>query len=142
MSTTKLANAQPELQSVRETLEAWQPGQDLEHFKSFLLARLDVIAAPAIYDAVKKTLTCPHCGFEGIIGGEAQEGEHSSEPFRYLEDIVNHRDVEGIDENGALRIDSFYESGEGYDDGDNLRLECRKCLAECALPAGLEIEFE
>ena len=79
-------------------------------------------------------IRCPECG--GI------------EAFRYIEDIVNHRNVEGFNEHGVLRVSGRYETGEGYDDGTNPRLECRNndqtgrfCGHEFPIPEGIEIDF-
>jgi hypothetical protein len=58
-------------------------------------------------------LRCPKCGNDVSQGGE----------IRYVETIANYRHVKGV-EGGQLRIDSFYETGEGYDDGTNPRFEC------------------
>jgi hypothetical protein len=57
-------------------------------------------------------IVCPHCG--------------GTTKFRYLEDIVCHRDVIGFDDDGIFHIEGLSESGEGYDDGSNARLECRE----------------
>lgn len=62
-------------------------------------------------------IRCPKCG--------------GTEAFRYLEDIVNHRNVVGFNEHGVLRIDGCYETGEGYDDGEHRRLECRNTETQC-----------
>ena len=72
------------------------------------------------------TLQCPHC--------------HDEADFRYLEDIVCHREVSGL-EGGVLKIEGFYETGEGYDDGIHPRLECRSCFGECEIPDGIELDF-
>jgi hypothetical protein len=69
-------------------------------------------------------LVCPQCGGEEIA---------------YVEDIGNWRRVRAL--NGStLVIDGLY-STEGYDDGDNPRLQCRDCVHEWALPADVEMEF-
>lgn len=60
--------------------------------------------------------------------------------FRYLEDIVCYRDGLVI-EDGKLRVASFYESGEGYDDGMHPRLECQECFEQYDIPEGLELDF-
>lgn len=96
-------------------------------------------------------LTCPKCG--------------GTETFRYLEDIVSHRTVTGFDKHGILRIDGFYRTGEGYDDGHDPRLEChnevldcrsrthhktsqhtqlcyRECCHEFPIPDGIEYDFD
>ena len=81
-------------------------------------------------------LVCPSCRYDG--GSEPAHG--GPEPFRYLEDIVCHRAVAAVASEGvalAIWIDGsrVYETGEGYDQGSNARLECRNCLAEFPLPA-------
>jgi hypothetical protein len=92
-------------------------------------------ALPEVIVTEDGQLKCPGCG---AVGGE----------WRYLEDIVNHRDVRGL-EDGVLWIHGFYSSGEGYDDGHNGRLEChaedeqgRSCLCECKIPDGMEVDFD
>lgn len=91
--------------------------------------------------AVAITITCPQCGGTG--------------PYRYLEDIVNHREVSRVMQVGRakiLMVDGFYETGEGYDDGTNPRLECRndvvtpsghtgECLHEFPIPDDFEVDF-
>jgi len=73
-------------------------------------------------------LFCPNCKKPGS--------------FRYIEDIQNHRTVGTVNRSTkTLFIEGFYESGEGYDDGEDGRLECRNCYAECDLPAGYDVEF-
>lgn len=71
-------------------------------------------------------LTCPYCQSKG--------------PFRYLEDIVCFREVAGT-KDGTIMIHGLYQSGEGYDDGENPRLECRECLGEFAIPGDFETDF-
>jgi len=82
----------------------------------------------------KIEIRCPKCG--------------GTEAFRYIEDIVNHREVLGFTEHGMLRVSGFYETGEGYDYGTNPRLECgnddkdgRPCGHEFPLPPDVEIDF-
>lgn len=93
----------------------------------------------------KVEIRCPRCG--------------GTEMFWYIEDIVNHRDVEGFNEHGVLQIGGFYETGDGYDDGTNPRLECRNdvlfcqethqhkylCYSNCGhefpIPDGIKIDF-
>jgi hypothetical protein len=72
-------------------------------------------------------------------------------PFRYVEPIFCWRDVEGVDPDGTLRINAFYRTGEGYDDGDdeNAYLECHfcldergpECMATFPVPADVVIEW-
>jgi hypothetical protein len=73
------------------------------------------------------TLECPVCHDEDY-------------EFRYLEDIVCHREVSGIF-GKTLNIHGHYETGEGYDDGKHPRLECRACFNEFELPEGYELDF-
>jgi hypothetical protein len=86
-------------------------------------------------------LICPHCGHNGKRGTGKKAGSHQGSGFRYLEDIVNHRHVGEI-EDGILKIDSYYETGDGYDDGEDARILCYNCLEEFSLPKDLEIDFE
>lgn len=70
----------------------------------------------------KDAITCPACGATG--------------PFLYLEDIVCFRKVIGaqVDEEGEpfVLVHGLYETGEGFDEGTNPRLLCKKedCLHE------------
>jgi hypothetical protein len=61
--------------------------------------------------------------------------------FKYVEDICNWRLVKSFGL-GILVINSHYDTGEGYDDGHNPRLECTNCLVEYAIPEDVETEFE
>lgn len=68
---------------------------------------------------------CPKCGNDGTQGA-----------LRFLEDIVCYRPIVGV-KNGVLEIDGLYRT-DGYDDGTNMRFECRgrvasddDCYAEC-----------
>ncbi len=70
-------------------------------------------------------LACPHC---------------DGQKFRYIEDIQNFRTVEGVD-GYTINVDGSYQTGEGFDDGDNARLLCDKCCTELAIPDGFEVEF-
>jgi hypothetical protein len=58
-------------------------------------------------------LRCPKCGNDVSTGGE----------IRYVETIENHRRVRAV-EGGQLLIDGCYETGEGYDDGEDPHFEC------------------
>jgi hypothetical protein len=60
--------------------------------------------------------------------------------FRYVEDIGCWREVTAINE-GVLFVDGLYKT-EGYDDGENPRLQCSRCCAEYAIPEDVETEFE
>lgn len=84
----------------------------------------------------KKPIVCPACGYDGT--GAPEHG--GATPFRYLEDIVNHRDVLRFNLQGALEIESHYETA-GYDDGRNPRLECRNCLHQFPIPPRTRLEF-
>jgi hypothetical protein len=91
-------------------------------------------------------IVCPHCGYAG--GGTATDihGENGGEEcngFYLLEDITTYRFVKGV-EGDQLVVNAHYQTGEGYDAGveGTIRLECRRCLGEFPLPAGLEVEWE
>lgn len=72
-------------------------------------------------------LACPECG--------------RTEWLRYIEDIQNCRQVDGVEE-GELRIFGAYETGEGFDDGQNGRLLCDgDCCIEFAIPEGMTIDW-
>ena len=62
------------------------------------------------------------------------------EDFRYVEDIGCYREVDTLDD-GVLTVDGLYKT-EGYDDGENPRLQCAKCCKEYAIPDDVEVEFE
>ncbi len=136
-----------ELARVKQILDGFRPtDESIAALCQFILHRIDVQALPVIYDPKRNNLKCPKCDWIGILDGEPQPGKYVA-GFRYLEDIVNHRDCKRTESTngehpGCLTIQSYYDSGEGYDDGPINRLECGNCLAECSIPANLEIEFE
>ena len=78
--------------------------------------------------AERKNITCPGCGAV-------------NPRLRYLEDIVCYREVTGFNDEEELEIDGLYESGEGYDDGENARLTCMDCLREFPIPDGIDVDF-
>jgi hypothetical protein len=85
-----------------------------------------------------ENIVCPHCGYtDSTVRGEGGPG------FALLEDITVSRAVQGI-RDGQLAVDSTYHTGAGYDEGlpGTLRLECRRCLREFPLPAGVDIAWE
>ena len=57
------------------------------------------------------TIKCPRCGNEDL------------ENIRYLEQIVCYREIDRI-EDGVIYIHALYETGEGYDEGENPMFEC------------------
>jgi hypothetical protein len=57
-------------------------------------------------------LTCPKCGSDANAGH-----------LRYVETIQCWRRVIGAG-NGAVGIEGEYETGEGYDDGEDAHFEC------------------
>jgi hypothetical protein len=60
-----------------------------------------------------KGIKCPKCGGLG--------------PYRFVEEISCYREVYGFDcedEPGVLQIEGLYQTGEGYDDGENGRMQC------------------
>lgn len=59
---------------------------------------------------------CPKCGNDGATG-----------PLRFLEDITCYRPILGV-KHGVLEIDGLYRT-DGYDDGSNMRFECRGRIA-------------
>jgi hypothetical protein len=62
------------------------------------------------------------------------------EDFRYVEDIGCYREVDTLDD-GVLTVDGLYKT-EGYDDGENPRLQCARCCKEYAIPDDVEVKFE
>jgi hypothetical protein len=90
-------------------------------------------------------IVCPHCGYAGTVAAGARGGAGADEcdGFYLLEDITVYRFVKGL-RGGKLRVDGLYHTGDGYDEGvpGSLRLECRQCLTEFPLPAGMEIDWE
>jgi len=77
-------------------------------------------------------LKCPKCGND------------SWSDMRYLEDIVVYRELRRFNPKAdpALVIASGYASGEGYDYGENARLECLACFKEFPLSDEVTIDFE
>jgi hypothetical protein len=90
-------------------------------------------------------IICPHCGYAGGTAADihGENGAEECNGFYLLENITVYRFVKGL-KDGQLRVDGLYHAGEGYDEGveGTIRLECRKCLSEVPLPAGLKIEWE
>lgn len=83
-------------------------------------------------------ILCPHCGYDGSTKTEA------GGTFLYLEDIVVFRAIRGLKRvNGVLelKVAAQYGTGEGYDDGANGRLECRRCLSEFVPPEDWVIDW-
>jgi len=83
------------------------------------------------------TIQCPIC--------------KGADMFRYLENIVSFREITKFvpgKEGGTLVIDGWYQSGEGYDDGTEWRIECQNttekvfCGRELSVPSGTELEFD
>lgn len=70
-----------------------------------------------------RALRCPKCGNDGSRG-----------VIRFVEQIWIYRDVVGIVD-GKIRVENPfpYNTGEGYDDGENGQFECHGALAgdEC-----------
>jgi hypothetical protein len=90
-------------------------------------------------------IVCPYCHYAAGAGADlhGKDGAGRCNGFYLLEDITAYRFVRGV-AGGRLRVDGLYHTGQGYDGGvpGSLRLECRRCLAEFPLPAGLEIDWE
>jgi hypothetical protein len=91
-------------------------------------------------------IVCPHCDYAGVGTATDIHGENGGAEcngFYLLEDITAYRFVRGV-AGGRLVVDGLYHTGEGYDEGvaGSLRLECRRCLSEFALPPGVDIEWE
>lgn len=86
-------------------------------------------------------IVCPRCGANGetpandLHNVDPEKGQNVS--FYLLEDITVFREIFGI-KDGKLQVCGLPHSGEGYDDGrpGTLRLECRHCLHEFAVPEG------
>ncbi len=84
-------------------------------------------------------LICPYCKYEGDNPTEHGTG------FRYLADATTWREIIGIEQtkresSPALAILS---PSENYDEDEekNERIECRACLTEFPIPAGLKTDF-
>ena len=76
---------------------------------------------------------CPHCAITG------------AENFRYIEDIVNSRQIKEIKVEpiaGLVVLVLYaYYSTDGSE-GENSRLLCTACGAESRIPEGVDLEFE
>lgn len=59
-------------------------------------------------------IRCPRCG------GGTDDGA-----IRYVEQIQCWRQVYGVTSAGVVKVDGGYQTGEGYDDGENAHFECR-----------------
>ena len=90
---------------------------------------------------IASKLKCPKCGCEDVS------------QFVYLEDIINCRKVLHVEDDGTLVIDGHYDT-DGYDDGDNPRLQCHNevsgdapdsvgniCMHEFPIPDDVETDF-
>ncbi len=127
---------------MRETLsDLYQVQDDLDEgdlfetpFGVFVCVASDVEAlAGATRPASRhKGIVCPHCGFDGK--DETKIRCTTGSAFAYLEDIVCYRHIIGFDEQGCLRIDGRYHTGEGFDDGKNPRVICGACCEEFPIP--------
>lgn len=78
-----------------------------------------------------RKITCPSCG---LVLVESDPDYY--EKFRYIEDIEVYREIQGL-KDGNIYVDGLYQSGEGYDDGQAPRLECRRCFDQFAVPEWL-----
>lgn len=82
---------------------------------------------------VNNKLVCPYCRYDG------EEETENGGNFRYLASTTSWRTVDKIND-GVLIIDGYYQL---YDEEEKEeRLECRSCLKEFLIPAGLEIDFQ
>lgn len=68
-------------------------------------------------------ICCPSCGNDDPM------------KIRYVEKIECYRQVLGV-KDGQLQVNGLYQSGEGYDDGENPRFECHAddCLYQWPVP--------
>ena len=82
---------------------------------------LDALSPAERQQKILEFMRCPKCGYTGL----AAQGDG----IRLLEDITCFRPVIGA-RDGLLKIQGIYVSGEGYDSGTNLRLECRRFKPE------------
>lgn len=114
------------LEAARAVIANWSSG-DLAAAVRDLEAAVqeNTLQAAEVFGQKKKRLQCPACG--------------NTEEFRYAEYVTETRSIDGIDD-GTLYIHSDTEICT-EDPGDVRRLECRKCLAELAIPEGLELDF-
>lgn len=60
-------------------------------------------------------------------------GNTDLECFRYTEKIENHRAIVKV-EDGVFHVTSAYETGEGYDDGEDPHFECTECFHRWPVP--------
>lgn len=82
-----------------------------------------------------------------VVDGKVLCPHGHAGPHRYVETIQNWRPV-GELSGPVLAVSSGYESGEGYDDGEDGHLECHAetgaggmCLVVFDLPDGIEIDW-
>jgi archaellum component FlaC len=78
-------------------------------------------------------LVCPLCGHDGTAATATSSLECYG--FNYLEDDVVCREVQGVDEQGRLRLGDQLRAGPSP--GGNPRIECRSCWQTFPLPEGL-----
>ena len=82
-------------------------------------------------------LTCPYCNYDG-----EKPTEHDG-TFRYLADVTTWREIIRLkkDEPNPTLIIEGLSNKYDEDEEKNERLECRACLSEFPIPAGLTTDF-
>ena len=84
--------------------------------------REDERAATRAKLGAHKGIVCPSC-------------LSSQGPYRLVEEIKCWRLVYGFGPAGQLLVGSSYHTGDGYDDGENMRMQCCNCWHEFSIPA-------
>ena len=82
-------------------------------------------------------LTCPHCNYDG-----EKPTEHGG-TFRYLADVTTWREIIRLKKGEPNPILIIEGLSNKYDEDEekNERIECRACLSEFPIPAGLKTDF-
>jgi hypothetical protein len=90
-----------------------------------------------ILPPARTKLTCPNCNYDG-----EKPSEHGG-TFRYLADITTWREIIRLKKskpNPTLIIEGLSDKYD-EDEEKNERIECRACLREFPIPAGLKTDF-
>lgn len=90
-----------------------------------------------IFPPAPTKLTCPYCDYDG-----ERPTEHGG-TFRYLADVTTWREIIRLKKgkpNPTLIIEGLSDKYD-EDEEKNERIECRACLREFPIPAGLKTDF-
>lgn len=98
---------------------------------------LTIRSGVPIFPPAPAKLSCPYCNYDGD-----KPTEHGG-TFRYLADVTTWREIIRLKKgkaNSTLIIEGLSDKYD-EDEEKNERLECRACLREFTIPAGLKTDF-